>query len=68
MTGSLQGSSRWMHCSSSSEGGAEAERLDEILDRKLVIFTSLKRRLTEFRRHLRDEEVASKRVQSLPTY
>ena len=47
---------------------AYAKRLDEILDRKLVIFSSLKRRLTEFRQHLREEEVASKKVGSLPTY
>ena len=47
---------------------AYAKRLDAILDRKLEMFTSLKGRLKAFRLHLREEEVASKRVHSMPTY
>lgn len=47
---------------------AYASRLDQILDRKLELITTLKTQLSAFRTRLQEEETASKRVGSMPQY
>ena len=47
---------------------AYAARLDEILNRKSAIVAGLRAQLATFRRHLQEEESASRRVSELPLY
>eukprot|EP01041_Mallomonas_annulata_P005439 gene5439-10911_t len=45
-----------------------AQRLDEILERKLALIVLLQKRLSVFREHLNQEQEASMRVRRVPAY
>lgn len=47
---------------------AYAERLEQILDRKINMNMALRRQLQRFRRQLQREEIVSQQVDKLPEY
>jgi len=47
---------------------AYAARLEQILDRKLLLITKLRQQLASFRRRLQEEESVSQRVVAMPQY
>ena len=45
-----------------------AEKLEEILERKMTLTENLSRKLKKFRESLRKEELLSQRVENMPAY